>query len=477
MNEEDDLDLSAWDADEPPPGFADRVVRKALSEGQGEATATPRAEGSAGSAGAGVEPAKAPRPLARRRTFAAVVTSLALAAGALFWVTSRPPASGEISADTERTEVRIGDRAVAVLEPGARLSFRGGTVDQTKGNVFYRVEPGGGFRVHTAAGDVDVTGTCFRVDVKASGRSDEMQARDVKMGALGAALALGMSVAVYEGKVAVSHAQERVTLKAGESADVSDADGVVVTSAKLGAAGAAGSQDAPLEEANKSLVVTVSDMKKRLETIESQKKDLEQKLSQAEEKLKAEQKGADGAPAKNDFDLSQDDLVALAKEGTLKYRVPCSKQAGYKPDADVVNKLGLAPQDADTIANAYKKVAEWREKNMRPICQEVLGRSELTDKMSVDSCMHLVSDFLSETDPKARTEAQQLAVDIRAGLKTPPAGEKMPPLTRMMLASTQQIKVFEEELAKSFGPDEAHRITYADGLCMGHSTWGGGKKK
>jgi hypothetical protein len=331
--------------------------------------------------------------------------------------------------------------------------------------------------VHTAAGDVDVTGTCFRVDVKASGRSDEMQARDVKMGALGAALALGMSVAVYEGKVAVSHAQERVTLKAGESADVSDADGVVVTSAKLGAGGAAGSQDAPLEEANKSLVVTVSDMKKRLETIESQKKDLEQKLSQAEEKLKAEQSGADGAPAKSDFDLSQDDLVALAKEGTLKYRVPCSKQAGYKPDADVVNKLGLSPQDADTIANAYKKVAEWREKNMRPICQEVLGKSELTDKMSVDSCMHLVSDFLSETDPKARTEAQQLAVDVRAGLKTPPPGEKMPPLTRMMLASTQQIKVFEEELAKSFGPDEAHRITYADGLCMGHSTWGGGKKK
>ncbi len=467
MSDHDDLDLSAWDADEPPPGFADRVVKKALSEaraeGASERTESPRAE------------ERASRP-ARRRAFA-VVGALALAAGALFWVASRPPSSGEISADTERTEVRIGDRAVAVLEPGASLSFRGGLVDQAKGNVFYRVEPGGGFRVHTKAGDVDVTGTCFRVDIKASGRNDEMQARDVKVGAVGAVLALGMSVAVYEGKVAVSHAQERVTLKAGESADVSDAEGVVVTSAKLGAAAAGGSNDAPLEEANKSLVGTVSDMKKRLETIEAQKKDLEQKLSQAEEKLKADKSGADGAPAKSEFDLSQDDLVALAKEGTLKYRVPCSKQAGYKPDADVVNKLGLAPQDADTIANAYKKVAEWREKNMRPICQEVLGKTELTDKMSVDSCMHLVSDFLSETDPKARTEAQQLAVDVRAGLKTPPAGEKMPPLTRMMLASTQQIKVFEEELAKSFGPDEAHRITYADGLCMGHSTWGSGKKK
>jgi hypothetical protein len=114
---------------------------------------------------------------------------------------------------------------------------------------------------------------------------------------------------------------------------------------------------------------------------------------------------------------------------------------------------------------------------MRSVCQEVVGKSDLSERMPVDSCLHLVSDFLAETDPKARREAQQLAVDIRAGLKPMPGpNEKLPALTRLMLASVQQLKVFEDELGKNFGPAEAHRITYSDALCMGNSTWGGGKK-
>jgi len=474
------LDLSAWDAEEPPADFAERVARAAMEERAKETpTAAPETN-----EGTRAEAPPAPAPVIelsratlkkRRATWAAASLVLGLAASALFHFATRPAAQGEITAET-RTEIAIGDRAVAVLEPGAHVKWAGDTVDQSGGNVFYRVERGGAFRVHTSAGDVDVQGTCFRVDVDPSERSLEMNRRDWKVGGASALAATLLLVSVYEGKVAVSHAQERATLSAGDSASVTR-DGLSVSSERAeGASPSGAASESALALANQNLVGNVSEYKKRLEAIEGQKKELEQKLAVAEEKLAADKRANDAAPTKHEFDLSQEDLVALAKEGTLKYRHPCSKPS-YRPDAESLQKLGLAPQDGDTIAAAYKKVAQWREAQMRPACQEAVGKSELSEKMPVDACMHLVSDFLSETDGKARSEAQQLAVDIRAGLKpTPGPNEKLPALTRMMLASTQEMKIFEEELAKSFGPDEAHRISYADGLCMGHSTWGGPKK-
>jgi hypothetical protein len=37
-------------------------------------------------------------------------------------------------------------------------------------------------------------------------------------------------------------------------------------------------------------------------------------------------------------------------------------------------------------------------------------------------------------------------------------------------------KVFEGDLAKSFGPEEAHRLAMSDDMCSWNSRWGGGKK-
>jgi ferric-dicitrate binding protein FerR (iron transport regulator) len=484
MTDEDDkLDLSAWDADEPPEGFAERVLLAAreAEEREIEAPAEPlpgpeRKPETPVDRPAEVRAITSATPKGRRRGLVVALFAAVSAAAAWMILSNGAPSHGEVVAEGVRKEVMLGNRAVAVLEPGASLSWQGNRVEQAKGNVFYRVEKGDGFRVHTAAGDVEVQGTCFRVDLEAKKSSEAMQARDWKVGAVGAIAAASMMVAVYEGKVAVSHAQERVMLKAGDSAIASDAQGVQLTSADGTSASGSESSESALENANRNLVGTVSDVKRRLETIESQKKELEAKLAAAEQKLAAENRANDAAPTKNDFDLSQDDLVSLAKEGTLKYRYPCSKSS-YRPDAEAIQKLGLAPQDGETISEAYRKVAQWREANMRSVCQEVVGKSDLSERMPVDSCLHLVSDFLAETDPKARREAQQLAVDIRAGLKPMPGpNEKLPALTRLMLASVQQLKVFEDELGKNFGPAEAHRITYSDALCMGNSTWGGGKK-
>ena len=183
----------AWPVDEPPGDFAERVVERVLEQ-RGE-----------------TEP-KRPRR--------SVVVAIALAAAAvlvLWWRTSEPAHGDQIA--SERTEVRIGSRVAAVLEPGAHLAWLGEAVTQDRGDVFYRVEPGSRFVVKTPAGEVAVLGTCFRVRVGASlGKgAGNVKKRDLAVAAGGATLAALAVVTVYEGKVQLSHAGERVDLRAGEA--------------------------------------------------------------------------------------------------------------------------------------------------------------------------------------------------------------------------------------------------------------------
>lgn len=113
------------------------------------------------------------KPKARnpgRKVAGLVVGTAAVAAILLKTMTGQAPlATGQLVADS-RTTVDIGERGVAVAEPGAELSWsvdRQGSarVEQLRGDVFYRVDRARSFVVHTPAGNVAVIGTCFRVAI------------------------------------------------------------------------------------------------------------------------------------------------------------------------------------------------------------------------------------------------------------------------------------------------------------------------
>ena len=219
MNE-DDLpekpDLSAWTAAEPPAGFAERVL-EARRSGRRGAAGLPQATIS-------------PRALvARLGIGVAVLAVLGVGGGLILRSLGRAhalPASGSLVA-SERTTLGIGTRAIAVAEPTADLSWSvksdAARVVQPAGDVFYRVEPGGPFVVATPAGEVIVTGTCFRVEV-----SEMKPSKSAIRGAVvGAALTATVMVTVYEGRVLLANEKGKTEIKAGERAmaDGRDAPG------------------------------------------------------------------------------------------------------------------------------------------------------------------------------------------------------------------------------------------------------------
>jgi hypothetical protein len=446
-----------WQPQEPSGDFVDRVMARI-----GEEHASPPA----------IEARR------RRSVRAGVAGAVALAAGvalAVGWHGARWASRGDATASA-REEVHLGARAIAVLEPGAHVAWNGDDVEQPAGDVFYRVEPGGSFHVHTPAGNVAVLGTCFRVQVEGAAESWEaanpMNGRDMKAGAVGAALAAAALVTVYEGKVAVSLASERVTLTAGESARASGA-GVARTGGTGGTA-ADGSQGAgetsdPLVAANENLVDTVRDYKTKLEALEAQKAAIAKQLSDAQQKLATAQGDGQAAPQKSPYDLTQDDWKEMAAEGKVVSRTPCESPGGWTPTPAQLANAGLAPGDAQAIhdARADSYARTWGV--IRPLCVQALqGDAKVADRLGSFVCTSLVSD-IAKVNGEDTDEELRAVAEIRAGLR-PYDASALGTYGKILYVETGETQAMEQQLAQSIGPADAHSFVYADTGCWSNSS-------
>jgi len=212
MSDFDRTDLDAFDAADPPEGFADRVLAArdaASSDSEGRVPPVP--------AFSGRDRSYNPKWLKN----SAVIVAIASAAVIAFAIVRGPKApevSGAVRA-TARETVTLGTRGVAVAEPGASFDWKvvgtgNASVEQTRGSVFYRVERGGPFVVSTPAGDITVTGTCFAVEIRPMKPSKQT----LTGAAVGAALSATVLLTVYEGRVLFANDSGKTEVAAGQSA-------------------------------------------------------------------------------------------------------------------------------------------------------------------------------------------------------------------------------------------------------------------
>jgi hypothetical protein len=433
-------ELEAWEPELPPERFAEDVVSlHAATRLRARRTARARLVGAA----AGIA------------LVAAVIAVFVRGTGA--------PDHGDRLA-LARQEVRLGSRGVAVLEAGAHVAWHGDLVDQSAGEVFYRVERGKTFRVHTAAGDVTVKGTCFDVAVRnGSLEEDTMRRRDVTAGGIGMAVGAMVFVGVYEGKVALSHGATSVDLRAGQGARA-DSRGVFGPES-MGAARAAfdgvpaSSEDA-LTAANANLADSIRDYKKRLEALEAEKKATLARLKAAEAK-------ADGggmlerSSLQRYFDVSQDDWKKLAEKGEIRYLLP-----GGPPGPKELAGFGLSPQEEKVLIAAHTNSAARTWGMIEPLCDRVVGES-MAQKLGVSGCILIVMHANGDT---ALGNAMREVGQIRGGLMPMPPNVTEP-AEQMLLQLTGETKVFENELAESLGPEQAATLTYQEDTAMLGQTW------
>ena len=459
--------MNEWKAQEPPSDFAEKVLARALAEENMQNT---RDED--GSSRARVFTWRKPF-----RTGIVIAASLAAAAAiAIVSMPHSPDAIGETIA-RDRVQVAIGSRASAVLEAGAHVTWAGDEVTQSAGDVFYRVDHGAPFRVHTPAGDVQVLGTCFRVRVAGSQEESAVNTRDLKSGIVGASLSALAFVAVYEGKVAVSHAGQSVTVAPGERAQT-DETGVHRVGDDPSANGSIAPStptegDEPYARANRNLVETVKEYKDRLTAIEAQKSALEAQLKQAQTRAAtAEHDGRVPLDREMEFDPSDAELKELAKEGTVRARFPCPRQESWDYTPKQLDELGLSPDDGPAIHEAMAQSAKRVWSTLRPLCIDALGGSAATaDKLGAATCQTLLFD-VARSKGGDENDDLRVTAEIRAGLR--PANEATTPLQKLLLVLSAQTKAVESDLAKSLGPDAAHRVAFTDVGCWNNSTWGGG---
>src|SRR5206468_5663229 len=288
------------------------------------------------------------------------------------------------------------------------------------------------FVVHTPMADAEVLGTCFRIGI--NDKETAMNRRDFGAGLLGAVAATGVLVGVYEGKVRVSHADQTVTVGAGETA-IADPHGV--------------RRDTPVTAAKDDGAHNAAQLRARLAAVEQEKQVLEQQLSAQRE-----------AGTKSQYDMSTDDWAKLAERGEFKYQLPCFKHDGYRPTSAQLDKLGLTAADADVIQNAYRQSADQFVNDMTPICQG----AGLT--FEDGSCIGKLFQSIYKTGTESARAAYTEVDEIRAGKRPEPPVAQQSPQLRMLLLFSNGAKGFESELAQTYGAEQAHKIAYSDDLCF-----------
>lgn len=412
--------LEAWPPLAPPADFADRVLAAR------DATAPP------------------PHRALRLRLIGGLAAAATAAAVAV--AIMRPPhraATGTLVA-SQRTTAVLGDRGLAVAEPEAELAWHiddHGVADlvQHNGNVFYRVERGEAFVVHTPAGDVRVTGTCFRIEVTPMTSHQKL----LLAGVAGAALATTVLVTVYEGHVIAETRSARTELGAGASATLGGDGEAIVAGATL----ATSSDDA--HATREQLLARARQQEIQLITLRARLARLEKTASAA---------GAephDGPePGRLWHDPSPDRLAGWAAECHVRSDEPSLDRFSPLKEADT--ERGIQASELDGYNAAIGEMAKQWKDLVRGLYVETTGDAAGADTLSVEAMRREIEDKSPRGEPEL---LRQRLSQERAGLAAPPADlSKTSPFERLLRAFVQLGDQSEAALGKRLGAERAHAI-------------------
>ncbi len=431
--------LARWSPPGPPAGFAERVV-------------------AAGAADAGT-----PRPeTGRRPRWPLLVAGGAVAAAlAMFaWPASPlPDVAVATRSYATRETVALGGRGVAVVEPGAALGWQrnvgGLAVQQSSGDVFYRVDraEGAPFVVNTPAGDVRVTGTCFRVEVR------PMLPKSSLIGAAaGAAVATIAVVTVYEGKVLVASPSGKAEVQAGERVTLDDRPPMPAPDMP----GQPGPQVAIAVPSEPSSTITREELLVRDKAQREQIAALSTRLKQLEDAVVAggpvvKKRPVIGGEDGNWVDPTPEELADLAKECGVKIDLPAIfRGQPMQVSSETAEALGITPEELAQVNQVFVDLAASWHARVRALYIEATGDVQGADQLS----SHGMGEELQDKAIPGEQQALQRKLSYeRAGLLKPPTDlSKASPYERYFRSFAALGEEAERLIAARIGAEKAHAL-------------------
>ncbi len=320
--------------------------------------------------------------------------------------------SGHLIADIRQT-LPIGDRGLAVVERGAELGWfvvaGNPRVDQPRGSVFYRIDRGGPFAVATPVGDVRVTGTCFRVSVE-----PDLDDRP----------SVVVLVEVLEGSVLLAGERGQVTLNAGERGRMSR----YAPPRRLDPA------DGPAA--------------RRRPEVETRVRQLEQALAETR-KAAAE----DDPPRDKYYDLTPDDLRALARRCEMRYYLPRHVTSLDAPTLD--DAPGLTAEQRSAVLRLMEEQRSHYIATLQALYAEVTGDRAIAGRLAPKS---LQEDLFAKLDPQELKEARRRILEEWAQGGPLPARGPRGPAERFMRLVSGAGDGFFQKVVDLVGPERARQI-------------------
>ncbi len=221
-------------------------------------------------------------------------------------------------------------------------------------------------------------------------------------------------------------------------------------------------EDDAWRTANANLAQQVKFYQDRMERNVKEKTAIERELKIAKEKLHASEH--DGALPRSEFDLTQDDWKLLAETGTVKARYPCGFQRNWTLQEETAEEMGLSPSDAPVVEAAVKRSEELMWQSVLPGCAAVLESEELAVRLGTQVCLDIVREAAKSSAFDIR-----LVANIRAGNIPLPPDDQLDGFAKVLLAETGAMQAITDDLAQTFGRDEANHIAFSDqlGSCSG----------
>ena len=137
------------------------------------------------------------------------------------------------------------------------------------------------------------------------------------------------------------------------------------------------------------------------------------------------------------------------------------------PSQRALDRLGLAPHDAETIKTAYANSNKRMTDVIQPLCAKTLGSPEAASRVGPKACADAILAGAKRGDPEGMQKSIVRVAESNAGKDVKPGADSA--AETLLLAMTKETKQFEAELASKFGPEEAKRLAYAPEMCADRS--------